>query len=186
MLLTSLLVATLAAAPGPSAADPSVALRLLPASTVGAFIDGPAAQGLAEATAAATAPLTALGEAGFPLDQGGGVSGDARQIIAVLLAIFVGFGTGHLIARDTNGFLLFLIIDVAIVVVSSVFLFTNVFRLGYLALLVSHVIQALDVWGKTGGEKIIQRTRENTVRWAAAPGVEQRGVDTHRTLALSF
>src|SRR4051812_28432423 len=53
-------------------------------------------------------------------DEGGGagVSSDVIPVLAILLALFVGFGTGHLVVHDREGFILFLIVDVVIVVVA--------------------------------------------------------------------
>jgi hypothetical protein len=55
-------------------------------------------------------------------DEGGGagVSGDVIPVLAILLALFVGFGTGHLIVHDREGFILFLIVDIVIIAVFGV------------------------------------------------------------------
>ncbi|MCI0572482.1 MAG: hypothetical protein L0Y66_17135 [Myxococcaceae bacterium] len=190
MLLSSLLVATLAVSPSP-AADRSV-------SVVRVYTERTARTVQAAATPAATAPgLDALaadalvGRAGtqeLPLDAGGAVSSDTRQLVALLLGLIVGFGTGHLVARDTNGFVLFLVVDLAIITTATILasLVGPPFRLLYLGLVASHVIQGLDAYGKAGGEQIIERTRERAVRWAAAPGLEERGSTMTRTFALAF
>src|SRR5205814_1341236 len=51
------------------------------------------------------------------LDHGGGMDRDVRQILALLLGFFPGFGIGHLIAHNRSGFILFLLIDIALAVV---------------------------------------------------------------------
>src|SRR5688572_2342 len=43
-----------------------------------------------------------------PLDQGRALSSDTRQILALILGFIPGFGLGHLVARDRDGFVLFL------------------------------------------------------------------------------
>ena len=56
----------------------------------------------------------------LPLDTGGAqIQGETP--CSFLLGLLIGFGTGHLLIRDQGGFLLFLVVDVAIIVVSSVF-----------------------------------------------------------------
>lgn len=107
-------------------------------------------------------------------DQGGGagVSGDVIPVLAILLALFVGFGTGHLVVHDREGFILFLIVDVVIVAVASVL--SGVFYAGGLwflgwtglsgvAFLISHLIQVLDVYGKAFGTKVLDRARYTTM-----------------------
>lgn len=186
MLLSSLLAATLAAAPAP-AADPSVALARLPPAQTAVFLGGTAVAALAEKAAAAAGALKQ--EAGsplMPLDAGGAVSGDTRRLVGLLLAVFIGFGTGHLVVGDSDGFVLFLIVDLAIVVASSLLWGVARFPLGYLALVISHLIQAVDVWQKGGGGRIVEQMREKAVEWVAAPGREGLGVTTTRAFALHF
>jgi hypothetical protein len=140
-------------------------------------------------------PLPPLELPGAPDDGGGaGVSGDVTGVLGILLALFVGFGTGHLVVRDRDGFILFLIIDVVIIAVSSVLHFATPFTwlgyygLGSLLLLISHLIQVLDVYGKAfGGGRILDRVRDTTVL-IEQPG---RGPDpalpgTHRMFRFSF
>lgn len=186
MLLSALLAATLATTPAP-AADPSVALARLAPAQMATFLGGTAMTELAEKTAAVTGALKLQeGSPLMPLDAGGAVSGETRRLVGLLLAIFIGFGTGHLVVGDTDGFVLFLIVDLAIVVASSLVWGLARFPLGYLALVISHIIQAVDVWGKAGGGRIVEQMRENAVEWATVPGQEARGVTTSRTFALHF
>jgi hypothetical protein len=107
-------------------------------------------------------------------DEGGGagVSGDVIPVLAILLSLIVGFGTGHLVVRDREGFILFLIVDVVIVAVASVLhgFFWGVGLgwlgwggLGSVALLISHLIQVLDVYGKAFGTKLLDRARATTM-----------------------
>lgn len=110
-----------------------------------------------------------------PLDSGGGMSSDLRQILALILGFIPGFGLGHLIARDRDGFILFLVIDLVLWAVGG-FLGYVVFRgglffgLGGLVWLVVHIIQALDAYGSAGGERLVQRLRENAIEIASVPG----------------
>lgn len=126
-----------------------------------------------------------------PLDMGGALESGGRQIVALLLGLVVGFGTGHLVAHDRNGFILFLVIDLAIIVVSSVINFAIaggglLYGLGGLALLISHIIQGLDAYGEAGGERIIQLTRERAVRLANAGSGQEAPVVTTRSLSFDF
>jgi len=133
-----------------------------------------------------------LGLTGLPsLDEGGGVSSGTRPLLALVLGLLLGFGTGHLVAQDRNGFVLFLIIDLAIIVISNVFEFLVVhgglfFGLGGLALLVSHIIQGIDAYGESSGQRILQLTRESEVRIANAGSGLAPPVSTTRTYALAF
>lgn len=111
-------------------------------------------------------------------DQGGGagVSNDVMPVLAILLALFIGFGTGELVMRDREGFILFLIVDVVIIAVTGILVAVGpVFYFGFggigsVALLVSHLIQVLDVYGKAfGGGKILDRTRGSMMLDPPAP-----------------
>ena len=146
---------------------------------------------------AAALPLP-LSIPGAPDEGGGaGVSSDTAGILGILLALFIGFGTGHLVVRDRDGFILFLIVDVVILAVASVLHFTlvgaGIWWLGYnglggLALLISHLIQVLDVYGKAfGGGKLLDRARDGAMlieRAGAAPDPALPA--THRLLRFSF
>ena len=81
-----------------------------------------------------------LPSAGLPLplpampDEGGGagVSSDVQPLIAILLSLFIGFGLGHLIVHDRDGFILFLVVDVVIIAVTSILgVVTPLWWLGY-------------------------------------------------------
>ncbi|MFZ5471883.1 MAG: hypothetical protein ACOZIN_20830 [Myxococcota bacterium] len=120
-----------------------------------------------------------------PLDSGGGVSGENRQILALLLGLIIGFGIGHLVAQDRDGFVLFLIIDIAILAAASVFTFWVRFPFLWLAFLASHIIQGLDAYAEAGGPRLIERTRERAVRFASTWGKEEPATTT-RVFAWSF
>lgn len=132
-------------------------------------------------------------------DEGGGagVSNDTLGVLGILLALFIGFGTGHLVVRDRDGFILFLIVDVVILVVASVLSFAVAPGLGWwwlgynglggLALLVSHLIQVLDVYGKAfGGGRILDRARDSTMVIDKPAWPEPQMPATHRVLRFSF
>lgn len=121
------------------------------------------------------------------LDMGGGVGSDARQILALLLGFIPGFGLGHLIARDKQGFVLFLIIDIVLYVAWWVpwvgFKLSPFGFIGGLVWLVVHIFQGLDAYAEAGGERLIELNRERAVRIAAAPGREE---DPTTTRLFSF
>jgi hypothetical protein len=131
-----------------------------------------------------------LMDAPLPLDTGGAqLQGETRQVLAFLLGLLVGFGTGHLLVRDQGGFILFLIVDVAIIVVGSVFRFAFggwFWGLGGLALLVSHVIQGIDALGKAGGPRVVEETRQKAVLVSDATGGREAPLITTRAFAFSF
>src|SRR5262249_19575222 len=111
------------------------------------------------------------GSAPVPLDEGGGMSGETRQIMALLFGLILGFGTGHLIAHDKAGFILFLILDIGIIALATVLdiaVHTGLFwGFGGLALLVSHVIQGIDAYAAAGA-RLVQRAREETMEIAGS------------------
>jgi hypothetical protein len=130
-------------------------------------------------------------------DEGGGagVSSDVQPLLAILLSLIVGFGTGHLVVRDREGFILFLIVDVVIIALGGILtaVVTPLWFLGYgglsgLALLISHLIQVLDVYGKAYGTKLLDRTRDSMILAAPPPvGPDQllQG-GTSRVLRFAF
>jgi hypothetical protein len=134
-------------------------------------------------------------------DEGGGagasVSSDVIPVLAILLALFVGFGTGHLVVHDREGFILFLIVDVVIVAVSSVlsgvffgagFWWLGWTGIGGVAFLISHLIQVLDVYGKAFGTKLLDRARATTMEIAlpkSGPDLMLPG-GAQRVLSWSF
>jgi len=125
----------------------------------------------------------------LPLDTGGAVDAEVRQALALILGLFLGFGTGHLIARDRDGFILFLIVDAAIIVVSSVFRFAVggwFWGLGGVALLISHVIQGIDALGKAGGPRLVEAARKRAVEVADVSGGRDAPPVTTRAFAFTF
>ena len=124
----------------------------------------------------------------LPLDAGGGVDSDSRQVLALVLGLVLGFGTGHLVASDTNGFILFLVVDIAIIVVSTVISSLVVgwfWGIGGLGLLASHIIQGLDAYGEAGGKRIVEQTRRNTILVADATGGRVVALATARAVAFN-
>lgn len=118
---------------------------------------------------------TFLGQTALPrLDDGGGMDSGMRQVLALVLGFIPGFGLGHLIARDRNGFVLFLVIDLVLysagIVGGSLLGGGGLFiGLGSLVWLVVHIFQAFDAYARAGGERIIERTRERAVMYASRP-----------------
>jgi hypothetical protein len=201
MLASLLLASLLAVSPASemaSAADPTVSFAHAMEDRHARLLDG--------VQRAALFPHSELSPTGFatdalsfgrlhePLRQeggrgGGAVSGEVRQILALVLGLFIGFGTGHLLVRDHDGFILFLIVDVAIIVVSSVFRWAVggwFWGLGGAALLVSHVIQGIDALGKAGGPRIVELTRERAVQVADVSGGRDAPPITTRAFAFDF
>jgi hypothetical protein len=149
-----------------------------------------------------TAPLRLMDSVRFglmdtplPLDmgggqRGGGISGDTRRVLALVLGLIIGFGTGHLVAGSQDGFILFLIVDLAIVVVSSVFRVafgsSLLWGLGGLALLVSHIIQGLDAYAQAGGQRIVEQTRQRAIPLADVTGGRDAPIITTRSFSFSF
>ncbi|MFY0522598.1 hypothetical protein ACN28I_05105 [Archangium gephyra] len=202
MLVSLLLASFLATSPAPSVfADPTVSFAHAMEDRHARLLDG--AQPAARFQHAETSPLAAMGSWDAlrfgrfdePLRQegggrgGGAVSGEVRQILALVLGLFIGFGTGHLLARDTDGFLLFLLVDVAIIVVSSVLRWAVggwFWGLGGAALLVSHVIQGIDALGKAGGPRLVEATRQRAVQVADVSGGRDTPHITTRAFAFNF
>ena len=125
----------------------------------------------------------------LPLDTGGGVDSDSRQILALVLGLILGFGTGHIAAGDTNGFLLFLVVDVAIIVVTTVVRFALVgwfWGIGGLALLASHIIQGIDAYGEAGGGKLVEAARQNSILVADTSRNRDVPPPTTRVFAFAF
>ena len=134
---------------------------------------------------------TRLGLMGAPmaLDAGGGVDAESNRVLALVLGLIVGFGTGHLVAGDTNGFILFLVVDVAIIVVSAVvssLVVSWFWGIGGLGLLASHIIQGLDAYAEAGGQRIVERTRRNAILVSDVTGGRDAPVVTTRAFAFNF
>jgi hypothetical protein len=125
----------------------------------------------------------------LPLDTGGAVSSGTEPVLALVLGLLVGFGTGHLIAGDSGGFILFLVIDVALIVVGSVLSALVVpwfWGLGGLGLLASHIIQGIDAYQKAGGGRIVEETRKRAVLVADVTGGREEPRVTTQAFAFSF
>jgi len=200
VLLTTLLVATLSSVPSLPAtaisADPSVSITT-------AFIEGQQASKSEAAASLGTPSKLAIGGGlltktlastfalgvGGPFD-GAAMSQDTKAVVAMIVGFIVGLGIGHLIAGDKDGFVLFLIIDIVLIALQTVFwaAIPGIWYIGSLAslgLLASHIIQGLDAYGKASGDPIIQHVRENQIQISSAPGAAEHPMTT-RTFAVSF
>lgn len=191
-LLLASLVASLPAAP---VADPTLGYSRSQVGHTALLGHSPdTALQLAELPALRLEPDLALGLLGSPwseLDYGGAVRSDTRPILALVLGLVLGFGIGHLVAQDRDGFILFLIVDVAIIAVSSVLsvaVGTGLFwGLGSVGLLVSHILQGLDAYAQAGGPRIVEFTRRRAVELASvAGGTRDTPLVTTRVLGFSF
>lgn len=196
-MLVPLLLASLLAtspAPEPAPADPTVSFAHSMEGRHARLLEG--LELAATFKPSETPPLRltdamrfGLMDAPLPLDTGGAVDSETRQILALVLGLFIGFGTGHLLVRDQDGFILFLIVDVAIIVASSLFRLAVggwFWGLGGVALLVSHVIQGIDALGKAGGPRLVEATRQRAVEVADVSGGRDTPPITTRALAFSF
>jgi hypothetical protein len=124
------------------------------------------------------------------LDSGGGVGSDVRQVLALILGFVPGFGIGHLIAHDRDGFILFLIVDIALYALWGAlgFGFTEgwIWGIGGVVWLVVHIIQALDAYSEAGGGHLVERTRELAVPIASSGGGLEPLPITTRVLQFEF
>jgi hypothetical protein len=199
MLVPVLLASLLALSPTesvPSAADPSISFARTWEGRQARLLEGvelAATYKPSQTPALRLTDATRLGLLGapLPLDRGGGVgSGNTEPVLALVLGLLVGFGTGHLLAGDTSGFILFLVVDVAIIVVSSVLtaaLTTGLFwGLGGLALLASHIIQGIDAYQTAGGSRIVEATRQRAILVADSSHGREAPLVTTRAFGFAF
>ena len=199
MLVPVLLASLLALSPtesAPSAADPSISFARTWEGRQARLLEGVELAATYKPSQTPALRLTdatrlALMGAPMPLDMGGGVSsGNTEPVLALVLGLLVGFGTGHLIAGDSSGFLLFLVVDVAIIVVSSVLtavLAHGLFwGLGGLALLASHIIQGIDAYQTAGGSRIVEATRQRAVLVADSSNGRETPLVTTRAFSFAF
>jgi hypothetical protein len=151
----------------------------------------PALVGALELSADVPIPAPAV-----PADDGGGAGEGVRSSlapeVALLISLIVGFGLGHLIAQDRPGFVTWLIVDAVIIVATSViyaitpFWFLGWGGLGSLLLLASHIFQALDVYPKAGGAKLVDRARDQAILVSTAGRPDPAWPGAVRLLAASF
>jgi hypothetical protein len=123
------------------------------------------------------------------LDSGGGISSDVRQVLALILGFVPGFGIGHLIARDRDGFILFLIVDIALYALWGVLGFgpgSWWWGVGGIVWLVVHIVQALDAFAEAGGGHLVERTRERALPIASAGSFESSLPITTRVYQFQF
>lgn len=197
MLVSALLLASLSAAPSvaPVQQDPSVGFAQSMSERHARLVGGVELASSFRPSEAPPLRITdalrfAVEGAPLPLDTGGAVSSDVRQILALLLGLLVGFGLGHLVAGDKEGFILFLVVDIAIIVLSSVFHaafgWGPFWGLGGVALLISHVIQAIDAYAEAGGARIVELTREKAIRIADTGSPREAPLTTTRFLSFTF
>lgn len=198
-MIVSLLVASLFAVTpvesATSAADPSISFartaegrhaRLLGDMELAATFKPSQTPALrltdAQRLALATPPM-------LPLDTGGAVSSGTEPVLALVLGLLIGFGTGHLVAGDSSGFILFLVVDVAIIVASAVLSSVVVgwfWTLGSLAILASHIIQGIDAYQKAGGGRVVEQTRQKAVLVSDVTRGREAPAITTRAFAFSF
>ncbi|MBM7116571.1 hypothetical protein [Archangium primigenium] len=197
MLVPVLLASLFALTPvesAPSAADPSVSFARTWEGRQARLLEGlelAATFKPSETPALRLTDATRLGlmDAPLPLDTGGGVSSDLRPVLSLALGLILGFGLGHIVAGDTNGFILFLVVDVAIIVASSVLHYAlgGIFwGIGGLALLVSHVIQGIDAYQTAGGARIVEATRRRAILVADTSNGRDAPLVSTRAFGFAF
>lgn len=123
------------------------------------------------------------------LDRGGGLDSDLRQILALILGFVPGFGLGHLVARDKDGFILFLIIDIALYTLwwaISGYVWGPFWGVGGIVWLVVHIIQALDAYAEAGGPRIVEIMRERAVEIAGGSRHRESPAVTAKVFEYSF
>jgi hypothetical protein len=88
----------------------------------------------------------------FALDDGGGAASEER-VIAFILGFFPGFGLGHLIIDDEDGFLFYLLVDFVVVAAFVVVdvLFPTIWAITVLGWIGLHVLQGIDAYRSAGG-----------------------------------
>lgn len=127
----------------------------------------------------------------LPLDTGAAIDSGTRPLLALLLGLIIGFGLGHLVARDRDGFILFLVVDLVIVVVASIIPWAIpgigwFWGVGGLAKLVSNIIQGIDAYSQAGGGRIVEWTRQNTVEIAYRGDGRDTPAATFRMAGFAF
>lgn len=131
----------------------------------------------------------AASESPLALDRGGGLDSDLRQVLALVLGFIPGFGLGHLIARDKDGFILFLIIDIVLYVLWGTigrFVWAPFWGIGGVVWLVVHIIQALDAYAEAGGPRIVEIMRERAVEIAGGSRHRDAPAVTAKVFEYSF
>ena len=89
----------------------------------------------------------------FPLDAGGGAPASEERVIAFILGFFPGFGLGHLILDDEDGFLFYLLVDfvtLAAFIIVDV-MFTTIWAITVLGWIGLHILQGIDAYRTAGG-----------------------------------
>lgn len=92
-------------------------------------------------------------EAPFSLDDGGGSRASEERVIAFILGFFPGFGLGHLITDNEDGFFFYLLVDfvtLAAFIVVDV-LFPTIWAITVLGWIGLHILQGLDAYRTAGG-----------------------------------
>jgi hypothetical protein len=118
-----------------------------------------------------------LGRDGLPfaLDDGGGAGAKEERVIAFILGFFPGFGLGHLIVDDEDGFLFYLLVDfitLAAFIVVDV-LFPTIWAITVLGWIGLHILQGIDAYRTAGGgrRRADLGPPVDDRAWAAVPAV---------------
>jgi len=137
--------------------------------------------------------VSRLLETFLPRDEGGGagraISGEMKPVIGLLLGVFIGFGLGHLVVGDRNGFVLWLIIDLVVIVAATVlsaFLPHPVGFLTWIGFLAERIIQGVDAYDSGGGGKLVERSLDSTIFGREALSGTTRFQPVPRSLSWAF
>jgi hypothetical protein len=133
-------------------------------------------------------------EVSWPLDTGGGARGATgdpatRQVICFILGFFPGFGIGHLLAGSRDGFVLFLIVDVAILtaaILLSALAPTPFYALAWVAWIIEHVFEGYDAYVTAGGEHLVQRSVDALMYAGRADDAAPRLQPAIRAMSFAF
>jgi hypothetical protein len=140
------------------------------------------ADGAAQAPPAHLVPPLQVGA--LTLDPGSGAGGGGTEpVLALVLGIFPGFGLGHYVAGAPwqKWALIDTIVLIAAIVVTAADL--GVLEiLAWIALVVEHVIEGIDAYGKAGG-KVGARASPRTTAVALGPPAPVRGASPDLGLA---
>lgn len=104
----------------------------------------------------------------LPADDGGGAGANVdpgtKRVLAFVLGFLPGFGIGHIVAGDKNGFILFLIVDIAVTTGAILLTALTPEPIGaivWIAWVGEHVFEGYEAYRSAGGEKMVQRAADS-------------------------
>jgi len=131
----------------------------------------------------------------LPGEVGGGAGADvdpgSKRVLAFILGFLPGFGIGHAIAGDKQGFVLFLIVDIvvtAVAIVLTALAPEPVGALLWVAWVGEHVFEGYEAYVAAGGSKMVERSARQLMYAGDegfAPGAPQL-FPASRAVSFSF